>query len=189
MDLLGATNMMMNSMLIERSLLIVDTEKLFVSRFAQEMKRRGYLVTIAGTFDEGLKEIQHQPPAFIVIDLRLGRRSGLDLIKALKNARSDARGVIVTRYDNLVSAVIAVRVGAKDYFAKPVDIDKIERAFNTDKIIIDDRPLQLLTPARIRWEHIHRVCEGCGRNISRTARQLSVDRRTIQRIFLKYAPA
>ena len=41
---------------------------------------------------------------------------------------------------------------------------------------------------RVRWEHIQRVCEQCGSNVSETARRLRMHRRTLQRILSKYAP-
>jgi two-component system response regulator RegA len=41
---------------------------------------------------------------------------------------------------------------------------------------------------RVRWEHIQRIFEQCGRNVSETARRLNMHRRTLQRILAKYAP-
>jgi two-component system response regulator RegA len=41
---------------------------------------------------------------------------------------------------------------------------------------------------RVRWEHILRVFEQCGRNVSETARRLNMHRRTLQRILNKHAP-
>jgi two-component system response regulator RegA len=41
---------------------------------------------------------------------------------------------------------------------------------------------------RVRWEHIQRVCELCGHNVSETARRLNMHRRTLQRILAKRSP-
>jgi hypothetical protein len=49
-------------------------------------------------------------------------------------------------------------------------------------------PLHPMSPARVRWEHIHRVYEMCNRNVSETARRLNMHRRTLQRILAKRAP-
>jgi two-component system, response regulator RegA len=45
-----------------------------------------------------------------------------------------------------------------------------------------------MTADRVRWEHIQRIYELCGRNVSETARRLNMHRRTLQRILFKRAP-
>jgi two-component system response regulator RegA len=45
-----------------------------------------------------------------------------------------------------------------------------------------------MSAERVRWEHIQRVFEQCGRNVSETARRLKMHRRTLQRILAKHAP-
>ena len=62
----------------------------------------------AGVAD-GLAAIETDAPAFAVIDMRLGDGNGLDVIERLKERRPDARGVILTGYGNIATAVTAVR--------------------------------------------------------------------------------
>ena len=68
----------------DRSLLIVDDDKPFAARLARAMESRGFVVEAAGGVAEGLATIAAHPPAFAVIDLRLGDGSGLDVIRALR---------------------------------------------------------------------------------------------------------
>ena len=71
---------------------------------------------------------------------------------------------------------------------KPVNADEVLAALTADD---DERPETLDHPMsadRARWEHIQRVFESCDRNVSETARQLSMHRRTLQRILGKRAP-
>ena len=49
-------------------------------------------------------------------------------------------------------------------------------------------PEHPMSADRVRWEHIQRIYELCGRNVSETARQLNMHRRTLQRILAKRAP-
>ena len=49
-------------------------------------------------------------------------------------------------------------------------------------------PQDPMSADRVRWEHIQRVYEQCGRNVSETARRLRMHRRTLQRILSKHAP-
>ncbi|MCX8503125.1 MAG: DNA-binding response regulator [Alphaproteobacteria bacterium] len=174
--------------LADRSLLIVDSEKPFVARFVREMEQRGYKVSSADTAKAGLAAIENSPPAYAVVDLKLGDGNGLELIAALSKRRPGAKGVVVTGYANIATAVAALKLGATDYLTKPTEIDEIERAFRADGSILIAPPENPMSPDRVRWEHIQRVYEQCNRNVSETARRLTMHRRTLQRILAKRAP-
>ena len=172
----------------EKTLLIVDDDKPFQSRLCRAMEQRGFSVTTADSVAEGLAAILLSPPAFAVIDLRLQDGSGLDVISQLKERRPDSRGVILTGYGNIATAVTAVKLGAFDYLAKPADADEIYNALvavSHDKAELPENPM---SADRVRWEHIQRIYELCGRNVSETARRLNMHRRTLQRILAKRAP-
>ena len=172
----------------DRSLLIVEDDKLFLARLARAMETRGFKVTIAETVADGLLQVEQNPPAFAVVDMRLGDGNGLDVISALKRRRADARGIVLTGYGNIATAVNAVKLGAVDYLAKPADADDVVNAL----LAIDGRkaepPEHPMSADRVRWEHIQRIYELCGRNVSETARRLNMHRRTLQRILAKRAP-
>jgi two-component system response regulator RegA len=172
----------------DKTLLIVDDDKPFAARLARAMESRGFAVEQAGGVAEGLAAIAAGAPAYAVIDLRLGDGSGLDVIRALKEARPLARAIILTGYGAIATAVTAVKLGAFDYLAKPVDADEITAALLGNH---GDRPPGAEHPMsadRVRWEHIQRIYESCERNVSETARRLNMHRRTLQRILAKRAP-
>jgi two-component system response regulator RegA len=172
----------------DRSLLIVDDDKPFLQRFARAMETRGFAVKTAESVAEGLAQVASSPPAFAVVDMRLGDGNGIDVISALKERRPDARGIVLTGYGNIATAVNAVKLGAVDYLAKPVDADDVCAALTAgpgQKVVPPENPM---SADRVRWEHIQRVYELCGRNVSETARRLSMHRRTLQRILAKRAP-
>ena len=123
-----------------------------------------------------------------MFDLKLGDGSGLDLMRALKASRPDARAVILTGYGAIASAVTAVKLGAFDYLAKPVNADEVVAALSAGTEARPEEPDHPMSADRARWEHIQRVYESCERNVSETARQLSMHRRTLQRILAKRAP-
>ena len=170
------------------SLLLVDDDKPFVTRLARAMEARGFSVSIAESVAAGLAAIQQNPPSFAVIDMRLGDGNGLDVISALKARRPDARGIILTGYGNIVTAVTAVKLGAFDYLAKPADADEIYAALMATRHDQAELPENPMSADRVRWEHIQRIYELCGRNVSETARRLNMHRRTLQRILAKRAP-
>ena len=172
----------------DKSLLIVDDDKPFSTRLARAMELRGYQVRVAESVADGIAAIEIEAPAFAVIDMRLGDGNGLQVIEHLKERRPDARGVILTGYGNIATAVTAVKLGAFDYLAKPADADEIQAALLAQP---DSRALPPENPMsadRVRWEHIQRVYELCNRNVSETARRLNMHRRTLQRILAKRAP-
>jgi two-component system response regulator RegA len=172
----------------DRSLLIVEDDKLFVARLARAMEARGFKVATAETVADGLLQVEQNPPAYAVVDMRLGDGNGLDVISALKRRRADARGIVLTGYGNIATAVNAVKLGAVDYLAKPADADDVVNAL----LAVDGKkaepPDHPMSADRVRWEHIQRIYELCGRNVSETARRLNMHRRTLQRILAKRAP-
>src|SRR5499427_5503376 len=109
----------------DRSLLIVEDDKSFLQRLARAMETRGFVVTTAETVADGLQQVEKAAPAFAVVDMRLGDGTGLDVISALKRRRPEARGIVLTGYGNIATAVTAVKLGAVDYLSKPADADDV----------------------------------------------------------------
>jgi two-component system response regulator RegA len=172
----------------ERTLLIVEDDASFLGRLAKALEARGFAVTTAATVAEGLAQVEASPPAFAVVDMRLADGNGLDVISALKRRRPDARGIILTGYGNIATAVTAVKLGAVDYLSKPADADDVVAALLSLEGKKSEPPENPMSADRVRWEHIQRIYEMCGRNVSETARRLSMHRRTLQRILAKRAP-
>jgi two-component system response regulator RegA len=172
----------------DRSLLIVDDDVPLCTRLARAMERRGFIVTTADSVAAGIAAADAAPPAFAVLDLRLGDGSGLEIVSAIRSARPSARIVMLTGYGNIATAVAAVKAGAIDYLPKPADADAVERALLTRSDSLPPPPEDPMSADRVRWEHIQRVFEQCDRNVSETARRLKMHRRTLQRILSKHAP-
>ena len=172
----------------ERSVLIVEDDHSFLQRLAKALEQRGFTVTTAESVADGLLQVEKVGPAFAVVDMRLGDGNGLDVISALKRRRPDARGIILTGYGNIATAVNAVKLGAVDYLAKPVDADDVVAALLAQDNARIEPPENPMSADRVRWEHIQRIYEMCGRNVSETARRLNMHRRTLQRILAKRAP-
>ncbi len=172
----------------DTSLLIVEDDKPFLTRLARAMESRGFVVDTAESVEEAIGKARANPPAYAVVDLRLGDGNGLDVVSALKRQRPDARAIVLTGYGNIATAVTAVKLGAIDYLSKPADADDVVAALlasGTDKSQVPQNPM---SADRVRWEHIQRVYEMCERNVSETARRLNMHRRTLQRILAKRAP-
>lgn len=172
----------------DQSLLLLDDDAAFRTRLARALEQRGFAVNAVATVAEASDITTKSPPAYAVLDLRLEDGSGLSVVELLTKHRPDCRIVMLTGYGAIATAVAAVKAGAIDYLAKPADPEDIVKALLAAP---DDKPAPPENPMsadRIRWEHIQRVYELCGHNVSETARRLNMHRRTLQRILAKRAP-
>jgi two-component system response regulator RegA len=171
------------------SLLLVDDDEVFLKRLARAMERRGFAVETAGSVAAGKALATARPPAYAVIDLRLEDGNGLDVVEVLRAKRPDARIVVLTGYGAIATAVAAVKIGATDYLSKPADAEEVVNALlQREGAVLPEPPENPMSADRVRWEHIQRVYEQCDRNVSETARRLSMHRRTLQRILAKRSP-
>jgi two-component system response regulator RegA len=172
----------------DRSLLLVDDDEPFLRRLAKAMEKRGFEPELALSVAEGKAIASARAPAYAVIDLRLEDGNGLDVVEALRSKRPDARIVVLTGYGAIATAVAAVKIGATDYLSKPTDANDITNALLAKGEALPPPPENPMSADRVKWEHIQRVYELCDRNVSETARRLSMHRRTLQRILAKRSP-
>lgn len=172
----------------DKTLLLVDDDEPFLRRLAKAMEKRGFEVETALSVVEGRDAAMARPPAYAVVDLRLGDGNGLDVVEVLRNRRPDSRIVVLTGYGAIATAVAAVKIGATDYLSKPADAADITKALLSQEDELPPPPDNPMSADRVRWEHIQRVYELCDRNVSETARRLNMHRRTLQRILAKRSP-
>ena len=172
----------------EKTLLIVDDDRPFRERLARAMQSRGFEVLMAESVREGIAIVKERAPAYAVVDLKLEDGNGLDVVETLHETRPNARVVVLTGFGNIATAVAAVKFGAIDYLPKPADADDIMSALLAAPGAKPNPPENPMSADRVRWEHIQRVYELCGHNVSETARRLNMHRRTLQRILAKRSP-
>ena len=172
----------------DKTLLIVDDDNPLRDRLARAMEKKGFAVTQAENVKMGIIQVKNTPPAFAVVDLRLGDGSGLNVVKESRKYKKNSRIVMLTGYGNIPTAVAAVKAGAIDYIPKPADADDVENALLAGPESKANPPENPMSADRVKWEHINRVFELCNRNVSETARRLKMHRRTLQRILSKRSP-
>jgi len=173
--------------LADKSVLLLDDDQALRTRLGRALESRGFEVSLAASVAEAQAVIRRSPPAFAVLDMRLEDGNGLKVVEALRDAREDARIVMLTGYGAIATAVAAVKAGAVDYLQKPADADDVVKALLSSGEA-PEPPENPMSADRVRWEHIQRVFELCDQNVSETARRLGMHRRTLQRILAKRAP-
>jgi two-component system, response regulator RegA len=172
------------------SLLIVDDDQVLRERLARAFRERGFEVRTSANFESALVAAREESPELALVDLNMPGPSGLELVRALREIDTATRIVVLTGYGSIATAVEAMRLGATHYLPKPADADDVLSAFARG----DDQAIPIASDvvpslARVEWEHIHRVLDDCGGNISEAARRLGVHRRSLQRKLQKYPPA
>jgi len=166
-----------------RTLLIVDDDATLRGRLAKAFVNRGLEVIAVANYDDAVAAAATDTPELALIDLRLPGRSGLDVLRALKELDSTTNIVLLTGYGSIATAVEGLKLGATSYLTKPVDADQILAAFDGYNPMRQPGASSHAIPslARVEWEHIQRVLNDCDGNLSRAARLLGVHRRSLQR--------
>jgi len=172
----------------DKTLLILEDDTPLRNRLCRAMEARGFTVMDAGIVSDGIDLARKAAPAYAILDMKLDDGTGLNLVPELRKKRADCRIIVLTGFGNIATAVAAVKAGALDYLPKPADPDQIAAALLQTGGDLPPPPQDPMSADRVRWEHIQRVYEQCGRNVSETARRLRMHRRTLQRILSKHAP-
>ena len=185
---------------VARTLLIVEDDDVLRPRLARAFRERGFEVREAPDVDGALETGRADPPEYALVDLRLGTRSGLEVVRGLAELDPATVIVVLTGYGSIATALEAVRLGATHYLTKPADVDDVLAAFvrggpggpapsDVSTAVEAGGPDSTPTLARVEWEHINRVLSDCGGNVSQAARILGLHRRSLQRKLAKYPTA
>jgi two-component system response regulator RegA len=170
-------------------LLLVDDDAVFARVLGRALNARGFTVRAAASSADAIAQLNSDGgirPDFAILDLNLGGTSGLKLIGAVRQANPECRIVVLTGYASISTAVDAIKLGADQYLAKPVEVDAIVRSLTDAQAPDDDDAGEsTFSVSRLEWEHIQRVLAENGGNISATARALKMHRRTLQRKLAK----
>ena len=162
------------------SFLIVDDDDVFRNRLARAIQSRGFQVENAGSSEEAIRITIEKKPSHIILDLRMPQKTGLEILREIKQNHPDSKVLILTGYGSIATALEAMREGAVNYLSKPTDLEHILNAFSVEQT----QPQKLISvPSlpRVEWEHIQRIMQECRGNISKAAKLLGLHRRSLQR--------
>ena len=168
---------------MDKRLLLVEDDPVFAHVVARALSQRGYEVSHAESLAAARELVSGQSFRYAILDLNLGGQTSLELIPLLTERNPAIRTLILTGYASIATAVEAIKLGATNYLAKPADTDEIlaallEESVRTSSIEAAQEPMSV---RRLEWEHIQKVLKENDGNISETARQLKMHRRTLQR--------
>ncbi len=110
------------------TILVVDDEasqRELLGGFVQSL---GIEVREAASGEEALESMEHQPPDMMLLDVRLPGMSGVEVLAETRKRHPALRVLLITAHADLRQAVAALKSGADDYLAKPVDLDELRSA-------------------------------------------------------------
>ncbi len=165
-------------------LYLEDDEALaFVTQRA--LTRKGFTVTHYTTVEAVELALQdnsyYQTWQYALLDLKLGNTSSLELIDKIKQ-QLDIPIVLLTGYGSITTAVQAMKLGAINYLSKPSSIKDIIAALHDHNIVINNNEeIEKPSLKHQEWETIQQCLKNNEGNVSATAKQLKMHRRTLQR--------
>ena len=125
-------------------ILVVDDETRFRQLYGQTLSAAGFLVTEAGTAEAAMELLGQDHFDMVVSDVRMPGFNGLWLLQQARELKPDLPFLLVTAYTDVREAVLALKLGAVDYLAKPVDLDELLAAVrDTTGLQTEDRPEEL----------------------------------------------
>jgi two-component system response regulator RegA len=166
-----------------KTMLLADDDMVFCEVLAQMLAERGFEVKVAHHVEEAVETARAFQPEYALVDLKIPGGSGLTLIPKLLLIDPYTRIVVLTGFATIATAVEAIKLGALHYLAKPVNADDIIDAFNKQEgnpyLPIEEETSRTLHS--ISQDYIRTALKRNNYNISATARELGMHRRTLQR--------
>ncbi|MEW5747129.1 MAG: sigma-54-dependent Fis family transcriptional regulator [Nitrospirota bacterium] len=107
------------------TILVIDDEESIRYTFESFLAEEGYNVLAAESVDEAMGIISHTLFDVLFVDILMGGRSGIELLREVKERGMNCPVVMITGYPNIDTASEAVRFGAFDYLPKPVKQDRL----------------------------------------------------------------
>jgi two-component system NtrC family response regulator len=106
-------------------ILAIDDEQNIRTLIANELTLEGFGVTTAKSGEEGLRLCDKEKFDVVLLDIRLPKMNGIEVLRRLKEKRPDARVIMITAYGDIKTAVESMKLGAQDYVTKPFKLSEL----------------------------------------------------------------
>jgi len=111
-------------------LVVIDDEIDLCELIRRMFLDKGHEVIYFTDEDEALAWLKQENADILIIDIQLRRKTGLDILRQVRDLALHPKVIIITAYPSIITAKEAVSLRASDYLIKPVDIEKLERKVN-----------------------------------------------------------
>ncbi len=167
----------------QQTLLLLEDDEVFSQVLCRSLQRRGYQVLCCQTLEEAREVISEHAIDGAILDLKLEHATSLSLIPQIRSKNAQVRILVLTGYASIATAVDAIKLGANNYLPKPANTEEILNALLEEQTAIEqpEEEPHRMSVERLEWEHIQSALKQNDGNISKTARELNMHRRTLQR--------
>jgi DNA-binding NtrC family response regulator len=107
-------------------ILVVEDDPSHLEILTRHLERCGYRVEAAESAEQALSRFSRFAPHLVLSDLRMPGMSGFELLRKLKADAPDVTVVLMTAFDDMQTAIDAMKEGAYDYLVKPLDLERLE---------------------------------------------------------------
>ncbi|MGL5114287.1 MAG: response regulator transcription factor, partial [Beijerinckiaceae bacterium] len=116
---------MLNTLQRTKEIFVVDDDVAVRDAVSMALRAEGYIVENFADATALLEVVRMRAPAAIILDVMLPDKSGIDILKLLRNERYPAPVVLITGHGDIPMAVEAIKQGAYDFVEKPVPLDAL----------------------------------------------------------------
>ena len=169
-------------------LLMIEDDEIFAKTLIRRLEKKQFDCLHVDNCNDALLSARRFRPDYILLDMKLNNESGLSIISPMRQVLPKCRIILLTGYASIATAVDAIKLGADDYLSKPIDSQTLLAALHSDTTNSVSEPKtelieenETLSAEQAQWQHIQQALKFNDGNISATARQLSMHRRTLQR--------
>jgi len=134
-----------------KPILIVEDEAIMRESLRDWLTDSGYQVETVADGEAALETIAKEDFGMVILDLKLPGRDGLEVFKEAKAQRPRLKGIIITAYPSVPTAVEAMKEGAIDYLPKPLNLNHLEKLIRNvlGPIQVEIRPKAVTEEAKI----------------------------------------
>lgn len=108
-----------------KMVLIVEDEKLLARTLSKAIREAGYKAVTVGSAEQAEKQLSGNEFALLVVDNRLPKQSGLDLISAVRTSNETLKVILMTAFDGRDVKAEAKRLKVDRYMKKPFDLERM----------------------------------------------------------------
>ena len=137
---------------------VIDDEVNAAAALEKLLQEDGYEVSAANDARTGLSLLEKTDPDIVLTDLRMPGMDGLELLTKVKQIRPETMVILMTAYGTVKTAVRAMKLGAEDYLAKPIDFEELEvilqRVLEKRRLLEETRVLRERVHQKYRFENL-----------------------------------
>ena len=168
-----------------KKLLLVEDDIVFANTLKRRLTKHGFDCVHVDSNSEALLACHRHKPDYVLLDMKLAQETTLSIITPIRQSLPKSRIILLTGFASIATAVEAIKLGANDYLTKPLDTQTLLATLEDSKVSAAITSAEIvsetLSAEQLQWQHIQQLRKANGGNVSATARQLSMHRRTLQR--------